>query len=168
MRPEEGALIRLMLQHGRPMVEHVLSHTALDEFSRGPVRETVQLLLAQYEQGAIRKDDFTGGTHGPLIQKITAGVLVDRHVPSENYARKGINVPKFNDEPFEAAASAMTLLKLDRVNEAIALVNRRTYAAEQAGEDLTPLQEQMQQLQRLRGQIERREFFDWNREQRAS
>src|SRR5690606_22041572 len=24
MRPEEGALIRLMLQHGRPMVEHVL------------------------------------------------------------------------------------------------------------------------------------------------
>ena len=169
MRPEEGALIRLMLQHGRAMVEHVLSHMALDEFSPGPVRETVELLLRQYEAGAIDRDAFVDGTHGPLVQKIAAGALVDRHAVSENWSLKqGIRVPGIDAEPYEAAASAMTLLKLDRVNEAIALVNRKTYAAEQAGEDLTDLQRQMQELQRLRGQIERREFFEWDREQRAS
>jgi len=169
MRPEEGALIRLMLQHGRPMVEHVLSHMALDEFSPGPVRQTVELLLAQYERGAIDRDAFVDGTHGPLVQKIATGVLVDRHAVSENWSLKqGIRVPGMNAEPYEAAASAMTLLKLDRVNEAIALVNRQTFAAEQAGEDLTDLQHRMQQLQQLRGRIERREFFDWNREQPAS
>ena len=163
MRPEEGALVRLMLQHGRPMVEHILGHMALDEFSQGPVRQIAQLLLDQYQQGAIDKTVFVDGTHGPLIQKIATGVLVDRHAPSDNYASKGIRVPEFNGEPYEAAASAMTLLKLDRVNEAIALVNRKTYAAEQADEDLTPLQQQMQQLQTLKGQIERREFFEWGK-----
>ena len=166
MRPEEGALVRLMLQHGRALVEHVLGHMALEEFSEGPVRDTVQLLLDQYEAGDVDKTPFVDGTHGPLIQKITTGVLVDRHAPSDNYASKGIRVPAFNGAPFEAAASAMTLLKLDRVNEAIALVNRKTYAAEQAGEDLTPLQQQMQRLQLLRGQIERREFFEWGKAER--
>ena len=161
MRPEEGALIRLMLQVGRPMVEHVLGHMALDEFSEGPVRETVTLLLDQYQRGAIDRDAFVNGTYGPLVQKIATGVLVDRHAISENWRLAGINVPELNGAPYEAAASAMTLLKLDRVTEAIELANRKTYAAEQAGEDLTELQHQMQQLQRLRVQIERREFLEW-------
>ena len=161
MKPEEGALLRLMLEHGRPMVEHVLGHMALDEFSAGPVRRTVEHLLDQYQAGPIDAEAFTSGRLGPVVQQITAGVLVDRHVASDNYARKGMRVPEMNAEPYEAAASAMTLLKLDRVNEAIALANRRTYAAEQAGDDLTPLQQQMQELQRLRIQIERREFFEW-------
>src|SRR6056297_2237152 len=42
MKPEEGALLRLMLERGGPMVEHVLGHMALEEFSTGPVRRTVQ------------------------------------------------------------------------------------------------------------------------------
>src|SRR5690606_13592387 len=45
MKPEEGALLRLMLEQGRPMVEHVLGHMALEEFSAGPVRQTVQRIL---------------------------------------------------------------------------------------------------------------------------
>ena len=161
MKPEEGALLRLMLERGGPMVEHVLGHMALEEFSAGPVRRTVQQLLAQYEQGRIDKDAFTSGQFGATVQQIATGVLVDRHVASENYARKGIRVPEMNAEPYEAAASAMTLLKLDRVNEAIELVSRKTYAAEQAGEDLTELQRRMTELQRLKIQIERREFFEW-------
>jgi len=161
MKPEEGALLRLMLERGGPMVEHVLGHMALEEFSAGPVRTTVQQLLAQYEQGRIDKDAFTSGQFGATVQQIATGVLVDRHVASENYARKGIRVPEMNAEPYEAAASAMTLLKLDRVSEAIELVSRKTYAAEQAGEDLTELQQRMTELQRLKIQIERREFFEW-------
>jgi DNA primase len=165
MKPEEGALLRLMLEQGSPMVEHVLGHMALEEFSAGPVRETVQQLLAQYQQGSVEREAFVEGAFGPTVQQIAAGVLVDQHVASENYARKGIRVPEMNAEPYEAAASAMTLLKLDRVNEAIALQGRKVYAAEQAGDDLTPHLEAMQQLQRLKMQIERREFFEWGEEQ---
>ena len=161
MKPEEGALLRLMLERGSPMVEHVLGHMALEEFSPGPVRETVAQLLEQYQQGRVDKTAFTGGQFGSTVQQIATGVLVDRHVASDNYARKGMRVPEMNAEPFEAAAQAMTQLKLDRVEEAIALVNRKTYAADQAGEDLTPFHKQMHQLQELKIKIERREFFEW-------
>ncbi len=162
MRPEEGALLRLMLEQGRPMVEHVLGHMALEEFSPGPVRRTVEQILDQYQRGRIEKEAFTSGEFGATIQQIATGVLVDEHAVSENWQRlAGITVPEMNDEPYEAAASAMTLLKLDRINEAIELQGRKIYAAEQAGEDLTPLMEAMQELQRLKIRIERREFFEW-------
>ncbi|MEM1043427.1 MAG: DNA primase [Bacteroidota bacterium] len=168
MRPEEGALVRLMLEHGRPMVEHVLGRMGLDEFSEGPVRDLVQHLLKQYEAGPIDREAFVGGAFGPAVQQIAAGVLVDRHAVSQNWQKlAGVGVPELNGEPYESAASAMTLLKLDRVGEAIDLVVRKTYAAEQAGEDLTDLQREMQQLQQLKGQIERREFLEWGSEASA-
>ncbi len=162
MRPEEGALVRLMLEHGRPMVEHVLGRMGLDEFSDGPVRQTVQHILEQYQGGGVDREAFVGGAFGPAVQQIATGVLVDRHAVSENWKRlAGITVPELNGEPYESAASAMTLLKLDRVEEAIARVMRQTYAAEQAGEELTALQREMQELQQLKGQIERRAFLEW-------
>ncbi len=165
MRPEEGALIRLMLELGRPMIEHVLGHMGLDEFSEGPVRQTVAHILAQYQAGAVDREAFIGGAFGPAVQQIATGVLVDRHAVSRNWQRlAGIDVPALNGEPYEAAASAMTLLKLDRVGEAIGRVIRETYAAEQAGEDLTELQRRMQELQHLKGQIERRAFLEWSEE----
>lgn len=160
MRPEEGALIRLMLEHGTPMVEHVLGHMALTEFTDGPVRATIEHLLRQYHDGKIDREPFVSGAFGDAVQQIAAGVLADRHAVSVNWERKvGIPVPEWDEEPFEAAASAMTLLKLDRVAEAIERLHRRIYEADQAGEDLGALLAEMQQLQALRGQIERREFL---------
>ncbi len=165
MRPEEGALIRLMLEHGRPMVEHVLGHMGLDEFSEGPVRQIVEQVLEQYQTGQIDREAFIGGAFGPAVQQIATGVLMDRHAVSKNWQKlAGIGVPELNGEPYDAAASAMMLLKLDRVEEAIALIIRKTYAAEQAGDDLTDLQRQMQDLQHLKAQIERREFLAWGQE----
>jgi DNA primase len=160
MKPEEGALIRLMLQHGLAMVEFVLGHMAVEEFTAGPVRETIQHILTHYEAGRIDSGPFTRGDFGQGVQRIATGVLVDRHTASANWQRQhNIRVPAWNEDPYEAAASAMTLLKLDRVNEAIVERQKVLYAAEQSGEDTHPVLEAVQELYRLRGRIERRQFL---------
>lgn len=160
VRPEEEALIRLMLAHGAPMVEHVLGRMALSEFTEGPARATVEHLLRQYHEGQVVREPFVGGEYGEAVQRLAAGALADRHEVSANWERRaGIPVPERDEEPLEAAASAMTLLKLDRLAEAIERQHRRIYEAERAGEELGPLLAEMQQLQALRGRIERREFL---------
>jgi DNA primase len=161
MRPEEGALVRLMLEHGTPMVEFVLGHMALVEFTEGPVRETVRHLLAQYEAGDVRPEAFTRGELGREVQELAAGVLVDRHTASAHWQRThGIRVPSLNEEPFEAAASSMGLLKLDRIEEAIAECQQASHAAEQAGEDVTPHLTALQELYAMRKQIASRAFIN--------
>jgi DNA primase len=139
----------------------VLGHMGLEEFSAGAVREAVTHLLAQYEAGALDPEAFTRGDFGEAVQRMAAGALVDRHTASTgNWQRKyGIRVPGLNDEPFEAAAGAMTNLKLDRIAEAVRACQRRVYAAEQEGSDPTPHLRQMQQLHDLRASVERREFL---------
>src|SRR5690606_24420065 len=116
MRPEEAVLLRLMLEHGAPMVEHVLTRMALDEFSEGAVRELVGRLIAQYEAGKVEAEPFLRGDHGEAVQRLAAEVLTERHALSENWQRRiGITVPGLDAQPYEAAVSAMRLLKLDRV-----------------------------------------------------
>lgn len=160
MRPEEGALIRLMLEHGLPMVEFVLGHMALEEFTPGPIRSTVTCILKQYEEGGLRPDAFSRGEYGPEVQRVATEVLVDRHSTSANWERQhNIRVPVLDEDPYESAASSMTLLKLDRVNEAIRDRQQAHYTAEQAGEDTRQHLEAVQALHALRARIERREFL---------
>jgi DNA primase len=162
MRPEEAVLLRLMLEHGAPMVEHVLTRMALDEFSEGTVREFVGHLLAQYEAGEVDAEPFRRGDCGEVVQRLAAEVLTERHALSENWARRiGIAVPGLDAQPYEAAVSAMRLLKLDRVEEAIEAVKRRVFVAEQEGEDVTALLQQQDELNALKRQIERGAFLEW-------
>jgi DNA primase len=162
MRPEEAVLLRLMLEHGTPMVEHVLTRMALDEFSEGTVREAVERLLAQYEAGAVDAESFLRGDFGEVVQRLAAEVLTERHALSENWERRiGIAVPGLDAQPYEAAVSAMRLLKLDRVDEAVEAVKRQVFVAEQGGEDVTALLQQQDELNALKRQIERGAFLAW-------
>lgn len=161
--PEERILIRLMLEGGAPMVEFVLGNMAMDEFSDGLVRSIVVRIIEQYEQEAIDSRPFVEGAFGADVQALVAGLLVDRHVPSANWElRKNISVPKMNEEPLEAAASAMTLLKLDRVQESMMRTKHRHDHRVERGEDVRSELEELIGLRKLLGQIERREFLDWN------
>lgn len=161
--PEEEILIRLMLERGRSMVEFVLGNMATDEFSEGIVRRIVNLLIEQYEQGAVDVQPFVDGTHGQDVQALITGLLTDRYQPSENWERlANIAVPRLNEDPYESAASAMTLLKLDRVDESIRRSKHRHDLKVAAGEDVRPELEELMALRQLRRQIERREYLDWN------
>ncbi len=161
--PEERVLLRLMLEQGTRMVEYVLGHMALDEFTEGPPRELVQKLVEMYQNNDVRPDSFLDGEHGERLQQLAASVMMEEHEASENWAeREDIPVPKLNDRPYVAAESAMKLLKLDRVEAAIAEIRDRAYEASQDGneEQVQRLQQKMMSLQELRKQIQRGAFLD--------
>ncbi len=160
--PEEKVLIRLMLEQGRSLVEFVLGNMAMEEFTEGPAREAVQHFLVMYEAGVVEPQKFLDGSFSEAVQHLAAEVLVDRYEPSENWSRRqNITVPRLNDDPYESAASAMTLLKLDRVDEAIDALREKSFRA--SGEDtVRALQTEMMALHALRKRIESREFLEWN------
>ena len=161
-RPEERVLVRLMLEHETPMVEFILGSMALEEFTEGAVRQTVGVLLAQYQQGTVRAAALLSGEAGDAVQRFAASTRINEHEPSQNWKKKNIPVPLQDGEPYEAAASAMMLLKLDRVDEAIDALKQQLFAAGDAEETLRAIQEQIMQLQNLKKQVERREFLDWH------
>lgn len=161
--PEERVLLRLMLEEGTRMVEHVLGHMALDEFTEGPPRELVQTLVRMYQDGDVRTQALLEGEHGEQLQSLAAAVMMEEHEASENWAkREDIPVPKFNDQPYKSADSAMKFLKLDRVNEAIEHVREQSYQANQAGdtERMQRLQQKMMSLQELRKEVQQGAFLD--------
>lgn len=161
--PEERMLIRLMLECGRSIVEFVLGNMSLDEFSEGLVREVVSRLIEQYNEGAVDIRPFVNGSYGPAVQDLVTEALMDRHEPSANWQRlRNIEVPRMNQDPAEAAASAMTLLKLDRVDESIRRTKRRHDERQASGKEVRRELEDLMALRTLRKQIERREYLHWH------
>ena len=160
--PQEKTLLRLMLEDGAPMIEYILGHMALEEFTQGPPREIVEILLQMYHEEAIDAQRFFEGSLDEAVQGLVAEVLVDRYEPSENWASKKIHVPRINEDPHKAATSAMTLLKLNRVNDAIAQHKEKMYRAAQNGGDQHALQTEMMHLLELKKQIKRGAFLTWN------
>jgi DNA primase len=161
--PEERVLLRLMLEQGTRMVEHVLGHMALDEFTDGAPRALVETLVEMYQDDDVRPQAILDGAYGEDLQRLAASAMMEEHEASTNWAeREDIPVPKLNDRPYEAAESAMKLLKMDRVNAAIEQVRERAYAATQAGDEerMQQLQQKMMSLQELRKHIERGAFLD--------
>ena len=168
MRPEERSLLRLMFEHGAPMVEHIMMKMGIGEFSPGLVREAVEHIIERYQAGTFDSQAFLRGDLGPNIQRLAAEVLSETHTLSENWELKlGIEVPTLDAHPFEAADSAMQFLKLDRVDEAIEQQKHRVFMADQKGEDLTPHQTELQNLHALKIQIQRGEFLEWDAEASA-
>lgn len=159
--PEERTLIRLMLEHGSSMVEFILGNTSLDEYTPGAVRKTVEHFLTQYESGAVDRRPFLEGRYGTDVQELVAEVAVIRHEPSENWERKQrITVPKLDEDPYEAAVSAMTYLKLDRIEHAIDEKKREQFEAGSRGDDVRDVQTDIMQLKKLQAQIRRQEFLE--------
>jgi DNA primase len=168
--PEEKVLTRLLLEHGEPMVEFILGNMALDEFSAGPTRKLVRALVTMYEEGAVDPQRALSGSLGADVQNLAASVMMDEYEPSKNWGEREVKVPRLNDKPYEAAASAMTLLKLDRVNEAIDAHRQKIYRADQDddADTLRTLQNQMMALHDLRKRIERREYLEWSEQERGA
>ena len=161
--PEERVLLRLMLEQGTRMVEHVLGNMALDEFTDGAPRELVRTLVEMYQDGDVRTEALLDGERGDRLQTLAASVMMEEHEASKKWAeREDIPVPTLNERPYEAAESAMKLLKMDRVNAAIEEVRERAYQATQDGDEdsMQRLQQKMMSLQELRKQIESGAFLD--------
>ncbi|MEM0963132.1 MAG: DNA primase [Bacteroidota bacterium] len=163
LRPEEESLIRLMLQHGTPMVEHVLTRMGLDEFTPGAPQDVVQALISQFEAGGVSADPFVRGEHGEAARVLVAEALTERYALSaDNWkAKVGVAVKERDDEPYQAATSSMRLLKLDRVQEAITAAMAEMQSRERVGGDISDLQANVNELNVLRRKIDRGEFMEW-------
>ena len=160
--PEERLLLRLMLEEGTPMIRYLLNHMSLEEFTEGPARDLVQCLMRMYKAGEVRIERIMQGDEGDTLQKLAAAVRIDPHSPSDNWEhRRNIRVPKFNEQPYESAASAMTFLKLDRVKEAVHAVRQRLHRADRTGDEeaFSAMQNKLMQLQDLKKHIQRREYL---------
>lgn len=115
--PEEELLLRLMLTEGAPMVEFVLGHMALNEFTEGPTRDLAAALVAQYEADDVTPTPFLEGRHGEALQRLAAQVLAEREVISKGWSERRVTI---DIDPVASAAGAMKLLKLERVDAALA------------------------------------------------
>ena len=158
--PQEEILLRLMLEHGTPMVRLILGHMGMDEFTGGPPRQMAAALLEMYHAGAVQPQEILDGSAGRALQQLGASVMVDQFEPSENWQRRNVNVPRMNADAREAAASAMTLLKLRRVDEAIRHCKEKQFRVQDNDEAQRQAQQQLMDLHALRKQIERREYLD--------
>jgi DNA primase len=158
--PPEKILLRLMLMEGLPLVEFVLGHMGVEEFSEGASRDVIGHLLAMYEAGQIDARPMLDGSLGEAVQALAAEVLMETEEPSENWKRRH-NITVSRDDPNKVALGAMVLLKKARVDEAIDQQRQRIFQAAQQGADLHQLQEEMMALHQLRKQIEQRAFLHW-------
>jgi DNA primase len=158
--PEEKTLLRLMLGHGAPLVEFILSHMALNEFTEGPSREIASALMQMFEAGQVDRDRVLDGTYGDEARELAAEVLVGAIEASKNWEKKqNIRVPLLDEDSHESASSAMTLLKLDRVDDAIARTRERIYTRAEEGGNVRAVQEELMNLVNVRRAIESREFL---------
>ena len=156
----EKILIRLMFEQGLPMVTYILGNTSLNEFSPGAPRRTVEGFAEQHQAGSVNRQAFLDGAYGSDVQQLVAEVAVRKEEPSENWEQKrGVVVPRLDENPEEAARQAMKRLKIVRVDEAIARTAEEQSRAEASGDDIRTYQQDIIQLQALRRRLEKGEVI---------
>lgn len=137
----ERALLRLMLENGNPLVEHILGCTALDEFTPGPSRAMVSGILEQYEHaGRVTADVFLGGTYGDAVQRLATDVMLSFESPS---SRWGVKPPT---DPITEANDAMKRLKLLHLEVESKALLQRIHHAETTGAPVKALLEESRAL----------------------
>ena len=159
--PAEALLVRLMLDEGAPMVEFILGHMALEEFTDGFARETVLQIANQYTEGQIAPDRFISGQFGTDIRDWVSGLMLDKEVISVRWGErvKGARA-RMNQHPYEVAEDAMTRLKLHALDRVLEDVQGQIRMTAPSGEDLNTLLGQQMHLIALRKQIEERSFLN--------
>ncbi|MBX2820817.1 MAG: DNA primase [Rhodothermaceae bacterium] len=161
--PQEKMLLRIMLDHGIPMVEYIMGNMALDEFTKGPLQNSISHILELYEKEQVTKQPFVDGSFGVRIQQLATEILMLRYEPSENWERRqNISIPRFNQDPHEAAYSAMKQLKRRRIEQALSNLKSRIFRAQRQNEDVKPLLEERMALLQLQKKIEDPDFLAWS------
>lgn len=159
--PSEKILLHLMLERGMPMVEWIMSHASVQEFTDGASRKIAAELVRQFEEGQFDTNRFMDGSMGDDVRRLAAEVLTAGEEPSVNWSKIAkIDVPGLNKDPRDAAVGAMVLLKTQRIDERIEEVRGRIFSAEHAGREVRPLQEELMKLDRARRFVQERKFVE--------
>lgn len=158
--PPEKFLHFLMLDGGVPIVEYVMGHLAVEEFTEGPSRDLAAELVRQYAADTFDRRSILGGEAGEGVQRLAAEVLTQSSEPSMNWERRrNISVPKLSDGAQDAAGSAMALLRLRHVNTKLDHLQKEMYRVQQAGGELNSFLQKQAELLAYRRAVENREFL---------
>ncbi|MDA0684497.1 MAG: DNA primase [Bacteroidetes bacterium] len=158
--PMEKKLLRLMLEGGIPMIEWIMGTMPLADFTDGPSRIMASELVHQYEDDSFDRQTFFTNVQNEDVRSLAADVMTLQVEPSENWTRrKNIRVPGLDENSTEAAASAMVLLKLHRVQEREDVLRAEIYRLESAGENTRELNQQLVDLKRFEKAVRERKFI---------
>lgn len=156
----EKMLIRLMLEHGLHMIEFILTHTSIEEYSEGDAQTMVQAFIEMYQNDNVQQNAFLRGDYGDSVRDFAAELLVERHSISARWIDKTKGeLPTLNEAPYEVAADCMTRLKSLRLEKAIEEIRNAIFQAQQHEQDAAEWVTQLLQLQALKKSIEKREFL---------
>lgn len=158
--PAEKKLLQLMLEEGTAMIEWVMGSMPLSDFTEGASRSMAAELVRQYEAEELDRRIFFGDSMGNDIQALAADIMMVAVEPSENWKRrKNISVPKLDEDASEAAAGAMVILKLHRIEETEERLRKEIYQRQTAGEDTLELNQKLLELQRFEKVVKDRKFI---------
>lgn len=150
----ERTLLRLMLEHGNPLVEHILGCTALEEFTAGPSRALVSGLIEQYEHaGRISADVFLGGTYGGEVQRLATDLMMAFESPSSRWGVKP------STDPISEANDALKRLKLLHLEAERKALLLRIHHAEQTDAPVKALLEESRALKAWEADIHALRFL---------
>jgi DNA primase len=161
--PPERLLLRLMLEYGARLVEHVFAYMNLEEFTHGPSRELAARLLQAWQAGEpIEVPRWMRMLERTPLGELMLEVLTERYDLSLGWLERRILSADPEPDPHEAAEDAIRRLKcwrLDRViEENSRQIAERTRRGEAGEEEMRKLLERRQELISLRRDLEKSRF----------
>ena len=138
------------------MIARILENMSLDEFSPGAPRRVVEIFAEQHRAGSVNVQALLGGEHGEDVQQLVAEVAIQKEEPSENWEqKKGVIVPRLDENPEAVARQFMKHLKIARVKEALGRKIEEQGRAEARGEDIRGHQQEIMQMQALMNRLKK-------------
>ncbi|MCY4159367.1 MAG: DNA primase [Bacteroidetes bacterium] len=158
----EKMLLQLMLEEGAPMIEYILRHMSLDEFSEGASQNLVEAIIDLYHEH--QRESLTAIQGGQLrvneqTQQLVANLLMRQHEVSRGWGEKKIVVPKLNQDAKRIAIDCMRESKRKHIGEEMDELLNQILNSEQGGEDQLKLQEKYRQKSQLLRDLQKVEIF---------
>jgi DNA primase len=143
--PAERDLLKVILEHGEPLVNFIFSHIGPDTFGHPLARQLVALVLAR--QGT--EWDVTGlvnAIQDPALKNFVANILFSRDEISKGWAAMGSQPDE--PDPWRIAEDSILSMKLLEIDRKIEESYRRLKSAEARGESLGVYQQDVMLFQK--------------------
>lgn len=160
----EGELIRLMLIKGDVIVIEVLSQIAISDFTEGISRDVVNKIYNQHKYENVSKMAFMKGDYGMEMQNFVSSLVMFEYDVSDNWNRLVSTKIEMDKNPTKTVEKTINRLKMIRVVEAVVIAKERLRIAEEQGEDISTILNEIVGLNRIQSQFERGNFLTGSEE----
>ncbi len=126
LHPSEKALLEIMVKGGEYMIRFIMERVNDGAFTEGLARRLASLLVEKYQSDAAAR----GKEHGdPELEHLISVLKEDKQQVSPGWALRSMGHVQYNRDLEKAARGAIKQLKLHRIGELKASVDRKIEAA---------------------------------------